>query len=152
MTDFIDIENDIISQLKEDILYLETVSTIESDIVAKISKLNLKYPAALVMYTGSKFQLVDRTIWEEKPTFTIFTVARTLRSRDKARKGDDATTTKGAYDIVKDVLLSLTNQNFGRGEIFRMSPVGVTSVLFTDRMVVYAIEMFNSFDTDYGNV
>ena len=151
MTTFIDTENDILEQIKEDINYVETVQTIESDIVTKIEKLNIKFPAALVMYQGSAFSLVDNTNWNEKPTFIVFCIARTLRSRARARKGDNANSKKGAYDLVKDVLLSLTNQDFGRGADFRMSPVSVSQVLMTDRLVIYGIEFNNSFDTDYEN-
>ena len=151
MTDFIDIENDMITQIKEDINYVETVQTIESDIITKIEKLNIKFPATLVMYRDSKFGLVDNTLWKETPSYIVFCVARTLRSRATARKGDNANSKKGAYDLVKDTLLSLTNQDFGRGEIFRMSPVSVDQVLMTDRLVVYGVEFNCGFDTDYGN-
>lgn len=148
--DFTDIEDNILAELKSSINYLKTVETAETDIISRIEKMSIKFPAALVLYSGSQFSLVDSTVQNEKPSFTIFCADRSLRGRGKARKGASSSKERGVYQVIVDVLETLTNQDFGLVDTFRLSPVRVEPVLMTDRLAMYGVEFGNSFDKDYG--
>lgn len=148
--DFRDEETAIIAELKSSVPYLKTVKTAEMDIINKLNKLNIKFPAALVFYSGSTFSLVDRTVQSEKPSWTIFVADKSLRGRKEARKGSAQHNEHGVYKVIVDVLDALTNQDFGLPDNFRLDPVSVEPVSITDRVAMYGIVFSHLFDKDYG--
>lgn len=149
MTDFVDVEDLIKQTLKDDVSYLETVETVESDIIQNIEKELYKYPAALILYSGSVFSLVDGTVLNEVPKYTVFCASRSNRGRKDARRGASGGAEKGLYDIILDVVSALTNNDLGLPQLCRLVPLRVEPVMVTERLVVYGVEFETKFDTDY---
>jgi len=146
---FEDIEDAIIARIQEQLTYLKTVETYAGQLEADIEGIPVRYPAAFVTYGGSDMTGVDTSpLYAEKPRFGVLCCASNVRGITEAVKGDDAGT-KGAYDIVNDVLKALVNRKLGL-DMEKLRPVKCDRVYVGESVAVYAIEVETDFDTDYS--
>jgi phage gp37-like protein len=140
---FEDIEDALLTALRESIPYLRTVKTYAGELEADIEKLSIPFPAAFVVYGGSDFDLIDGPGHQESATFSVLAAARSLRSGERARKQDH-----GAYDIITEVKAALTNRRLGL-DMEKLRPLR-TYLVYTGRtVVVYGTDFGTSFDSAY---
>lgn len=140
-----DIEDAIISAIKNNIPAIKTVETWAGQIEDEIGKLPVTLPAAYVAYGGSAFSPVDGPSHRERAEFTVIVAARNMRGGEAARK--DA---GGAYELIQSVLEALSNEDFGYAGIERMAPVRVSLIRSSRAMAVYGIGFRTAFDTQYS--
>ena len=141
--DFEQVENRIVATLKANIPYAKTVETYAGQLESNIEELPISFPAIYIMYAGSNFEWVDGRSQCELCTFGVVVVAKNLKGKEALRKD-----VQGCYQMIKDVLVNITNKKFGL-DIALMKPVGV-SLLFVSKIIAaYNIEFQTSFDKIY---
>ena len=141
--DFEQIENAIITRLKTNLAYVKTIETYAGQLEANIETFLIQFPAIYTIYAKSQFDWVDGRSQSELCTFGVIVVTKNLRGKESLRKD-----TQAGYQLIKDVLASLTNQNFGL-DIDLMKPVEVSLLFVTEIIAAYTIEFQTSFDKIY---
>ncbi len=141
--DFENIEDKIIETLRAEVGYLRTVETYAGQLEGEIEKLVVRFPAAFVVYGGSRLEWVDGPNHRENAEFSVLVAARNLRGGSAARKGE-----RGAYALVKAVLAALVNKDFGLG-MERLTPSRVSLVFVSNTVTVYGLDFQTGFDTTY---
>lgn len=141
--DFEQIEDAIISRIKEQLGYVRTCETWAGQLLGEIDKLTVTFPAAFVSYGGSKFSWVDSVTFNEAAEFQILLAAKDLRGQEAARKDD-----RGCYQMVADIMTALANQNLGL-DIERLKPVSVDMIGVTKTLAVYGVKFQTGFDNTY---
>lgn len=140
--DFEQLEDGIIEALRSGMPHLRTLETYAGQLDEEIPKLPVRFPAAYVIYGGSRFEPIDGRGHEERAEFSVLVAARTPRS------GGPAPGQGGAYGLVKDVLSALSNRDLGL-EMERLRPLGVSLVFASASVTVYGVDFRTSFDNTY---
>ncbi|MDO8282695.1 MAG: DUF1834 family protein [Thermodesulfovibrionia bacterium] len=141
--DFVQVEDKVIAELKANMKYLKNVESYAGQLASEIDKLVGNFPAVYVAYGGSKLEWVDGTVYNDLPDFDIIVVSKNFKGGEARRKD-----TNGCYDMIKDVLKYLTNQDFGM-DIEKLKPVDVTLLLSTHLATAYNIKFQTNFDIVY---
>jgi len=147
--DFEQIEDKIITELKAQIAYLRTVETYAGQIESELASMTGRFPACYVVYGGSSFDWVDGPNHQETVEFSVLVCAKNLRGNEELRKGGPVAAEYGAYDLVKAVLASLTNKDFGLDMEF-LTPQKASLVFISRTVAVYGIDFKTAFDKTYA--
>lgn len=78
---------------------------------ASVKGLLKDFPAVMVMFDGASQIKRTTSSVSIEARFGVFAAARSLRSEVSARRGDSSSV--GSYKIVQDLLVLLSNNNFG---------------------------------------
>lgn len=142
MMDFEQIEDKIITEIKNTLSGVKTVETYAGQLDGEIEKMPIIYPAVFVAYGGSKLDWIDNQNFNETCTFTIFAAAKNLKGNEAARKSE------GCYKMIKDILTTLTNKNLGL-DIEKLVPQQVSFIFVSKVIAVYGIDFQTNFDNTY---
>lgn len=105
------------------------------------------FPAVSVMFDGARSTKQTNGSVKIDVRYGVFVAARNLRSEKEARHGDG--TNPGSYKMIEDMILLLTNQNFGL-EIAELSFEDVSLVL-VDKSDQGLVSVYGiSFKTSYS--
>ncbi len=141
---FEDVEDKVLDELKGQITYAKTIGTYAGQLAEDIEEALGIFPAIFIVYAGSDLEWVDGPNYNEKCIFTVFVAAKNLRGQVTTRKGDH-----GCYEMIKDVLATLTNKTFGL-EMERLTPLKVENIYISKTMAAYGIDFQTKFDTTYS--
>ncbi|GAB4389043.1 MAG: hypothetical protein Kow0025_12010 [Thermodesulfovibrionales bacterium] len=140
--DFEQVENKILERLRAEVPHLMTLETYAGQLGEDIGRLPVRFPAAYVIYGGSRFEPIDGPGHEEEAKFSVLVAARAPRGGGGPGQG-------GAYGLVKDVLSALSNSNLGL-DMERLRPLRVALVHTSPSVTVYGVDFRASFDGAYG--
>lgn len=142
-TDFEQVEDAIIAQLKKEMNYLKTVKTYAGELEeSDVRKMVTDFPAAFVIYRGGPETWIDGRTFNEKPTFAVLFASKHVGGQEKVRKDK----VKGCYRLLKDGKTALTNKTFGI-DMERLAPVRKYLVFTSKIFAVYGIDFETNFDT-----
>jgi phage gp37-like protein len=140
---FEDVEDMIIDTLKASLPYLKRTATYAGEFETDVKALPSGFPAAFVVYRGSRFEPVDNSSCEEQAEFTVLVAAKDLKGGEQPRKGE-----YGAYRLLEDVLSALANRDLGL-KMERLEPVRVSLVFVSQGIAVYGMDFRAKFDRTY---
>ena len=141
--DFEQVENAIINQLKATITNVKTIETYAGQLEQDIETLPIQFPAIYTLYAGSQYNWIDGQNQNEVCAFSVIVVAKNLRGKESLRKD-----TQGCYQMIQDVLTSITHKNFSL-DVEKMKPINV-SLLFVSKIIAaYSIDFQTNFDKLY---
>ncbi len=139
------IEEAIINRLRADMPYARVVESYAGQLENDVSVMMAGFPAVYVVYNGSDYDWVDAVTHNEAVEFSVIVAAKNLKGNKEARKND-----YGCYQMINDVIQSLTNQTFGL-EIEKLRPVKVSLVGASKSVSIYGIDYQTNFDRNYEN-
>ncbi|GAB4486012.1 MAG: hypothetical protein OHK006_13180 [Thermodesulfovibrionales bacterium] len=137
------IEDAAVEALRSAMPYCGAVETYAGQLEGEIEQLPITYPSLFLFYGGSVFEWVDEKTHNETATLSVMVCAKNLRSREASRKDP-----KGAYRLIKETLLALTNKTLGL-DMERLRPVRVSLIFAKKGIAIYGIDFQASFDNTY---
>lgn len=134
-----EIEQAIISRLRDQIAYLRTVGSIAeflADDIDSIEEYAPLCPAAFVVYDHGDFNHKMSGVQDREMIFNVLVVVRNLRGDSAARHG--AAGEKGVYDVLEDVRSALSDQACGLS-IDPLLPVSEEGIAGSKDLAVYGM-------------
>ena len=134
------VEDAIIAALKP-LDYLRALETYQGQLTEAtldeiVTRLAVNFPAALVLYLGSRLEESPTYLYGDVQTWGVYVAAKNLRGEKEARRGGAAAV--GTYEMIEGVKKQLTGNALGLS-IQPLSLKAIDSILVEDGLSVYGL-------------